>query len=164
MVERAAPLSDADKDYVRGLLVFEDPAMLAFNKPSGLPVQTRNPDDRTLDMLLRAFEKSNGKRPRLVHRLDAQTSGIILAARTQPAAAALSEAFANRKVAKRYIALVSGVAPGEPEGVIDAPLARYRLRPELELMRVARPSSSCQSSTTTAVAKGSSSRQRSLRP
>ncbi len=139
MVERAPPLSAEDDAFVRSLVIHEDAAVLAFGKPSGLPVQTRNPDDRTLDMLLRAFAKSNGKRPRLVHRLDAQTSGVIVAARTQPAAAALSEAFAHRKVGKVYLALVSGQIGSEREGVIDAPLARYRLRPELELMRVARP-------------------------
>ena len=139
MIERALPLSAEDDAFVRSLVIHEDAAMLAFNKPSGLPVQTRNPDDRTLDRLLRAFAKSNGKRPRLVHRLDAQTSGVIVAARTQPAAAALSEAFAKRTVAKSYLAIVAGQIGDDVEGVIDAPLARYRARPGLELMRVARP-------------------------
>lgn len=131
-----------DVDFVSSLLIHEDQSLLVFNKPSGLPVQTRNPDDRTLDLLLSAFAKSNGKRPRLVHRLDAQTSGVIVAARTQPAAAFLSEAFAARKVAKTYLAIVSGQIEEAVEGVIDAPLARYRARPELELMRVARPGDS----------------------
>jgi 23S rRNA pseudouridine955/2504/2580 synthase len=131
-------VSDADRDFVRGLVIHDDPAILAFDKPSGLPVQTRNPDDRTLDMLLAAFARSNGKRPRLVHRLDAQTSGVIVAAKTQPAAAALSAAFAGRDVEKTYLALVTGSAP-DPEGAIDVPLSRYRPKPELELMRAARP-------------------------
>jgi len=139
MEARAAPLTAEDQAFVRSLLIFEDEALLAFNKPGGLPVQTRNPDDRTLDMLLRAFERSNGRRPRLVHRLDAQTSGVILAARTQPAAAALSEAFAGRSVSKTYLCLASGPDLTTDEGEIDIPLARYRLRPELELMRAARP-------------------------
>src|SRR5687767_8099720 len=108
-------ISEADRDFVRGLVIHNDPAILAFDKPSGLPVQTRNPDDRTLDMLLAAFAKSNGKRPRLVHRLDAQTSGVIVAGKTQPAAAALSAAFAGRDVTKTYLALVTGSAP-DPEG------------------------------------------------
>lgn len=139
MEARAAPLTEEDGAFVRSFLIYEDAVLLALNKPAGLPVQTRNPDDRTLDMLLRAFERSNGKRPRLVHRLDAQTSGVILAARTQPAAAALSEAFAGRDVTKTYLCLVSGPGPLEAEGEIETPLARYRLRPELELMRAARP-------------------------
>lgn len=132
-------ISDADRAYVRGLVIHEDPALLAFNKPSGLPVQTRNPDDRTLDALLAAFARSNGKRPRLVHRLDAQTSGVIIAAKTQPAAAVLSAAFAGRDAEKVYLAIVSGAPFEAGTGQVDAPLARYRARPELELARVARP-------------------------
>jgi tRNA pseudouridine32 synthase/23S rRNA pseudouridine746 synthase len=135
----AQAISEQDRAFVRGLVIHDDAAVLAFNKPPGLPVQTRNPDDRTLDGLLAAFARSNGKRPRLVHRLDAQTSGVIVAAKTQPAAAFLSEAFAGRDVVKVYVALVSGPAFAAQEGEIDAPLARYRARPELELSRVARP-------------------------
>lgn len=133
----AKGVSAEDAAYVRALVIHEDAAVLAFAKPSGLPVQTRNPDDRTLDGLLAAFAKSNGKRPRLVHRIDAQTSGVIIAAKTQPAAAALSAAFAGREVRKIYWAIVSGDAP--PVGVIDTALTRYRPEPQLELMRAARP-------------------------
>ena len=132
-------VSEEDRAFVRSLLIHEDPAVLAFDKPAGLPVQTRNPDDRTLDRLLAAFARSNGKRPRLVHRIDAQTSGVIVAAKTQPAAADLSAAFARRDVAKTYLALASGPAL-EPQGAIDVALSRFRPRPELELMRAARPS------------------------
>src|ERR1700760_1010297 len=139
MIERVKPLSDAECAYVRSLVLYDDDAVLAFNKPSGLPVQTRNPDDRALDMLLAAFAKSNGKRPRLVHRLDAQTSGVIIAGKTQPAAAALSAAFAGRDVQKTYLAIASGAAFTETSGEIDIPLSRYRPKPELELMRAARP-------------------------
>lgn len=135
----AQEISEADRAFVRGLVIHDDAAVLAFNKPSGLPVQTRNPDDRTLDALMAAFAKSNGKRPRLVHRLDAQTSGVIVAAKTQPAAAALSQAFADRMVDKTYLAVVTGspFAPGETE--FSMALSRYIARPGLELMRAARP-------------------------
>ncbi len=135
----AQEISEADRAFVRGLVVHEDTAVLAFNKPSGLPVQTRNPDDRTLDALLAAFAKSNGKRPRLVHRLDAQTSGVIVAAKTQPAAAFLSQAFAERMVDKTYLAVVTGspFPPGEIE--FSMALSRHIARPGLELMRAARP-------------------------
>ena len=133
------PLSDDDRDYVRGLVIHEDSGLLAFNKPSGLPVQTRNPDDRTLDRLMAAFAKSNGKRPRLVHRLDAQTSGVIVAAKTQPAAADMSAAFAERLVSKTYLAIATGspFPPGETE--FSMALTRHIARPGLELMRAARP-------------------------
>lgn len=135
----ARSVAPEDAAFVRGLVIHQDEAIIAFNKPAGLPVQTRNPDDRTLDALLAAFAKSNGKRPRLVHRLDAQTSGVIVAAKTQPAAAFLSAAFAGRDVAKVYLALAIGEALPAVAGEIDAPLARYRPKPDLELMRVARP-------------------------
>jgi len=71
-----------------------------------------------------AFAKSNGKRPRLVHRLDQGTSGVIVAAKTQPVAAMLSGAFAGRDVQKTYLALVKGRLPDTEEGVIDAPLVK----------------------------------------
>jgi 23S rRNA-/tRNA-specific pseudouridylate synthase len=102
-------------------------------------VQTRDPDDRTLDRLLAAFARSNGKRPRLVHRLDAQTSGVIIAGKTQPAAAVLSQAFATRDVSKTYLALVSGSAFDGSSGEINASLTRHIARPGLELMRAERP-------------------------
>lgn len=117
-------VSEADKAFVRGLLTYEDVALLAFNKPSGLPVQSRGNKARCLDELLWAFARSNGKRPRLVHRLDAGTSGLIIAAKTQPAAASLSAAFEARQVEKRYLALVSGALPTEDTGIIDTPLLR----------------------------------------
>jgi 23S rRNA pseudouridine955/2504/2580 synthase len=135
----AMPVSPEDAAYVRALVIHDDSGILAFNKPSGLPVQTRNPDDRTLDRLLAAFARSNGKRPRLVHRLDAQTSGVIVAGKTQPAAAGLSQAFAERLVTKTYLAVVAGspFPPGETEFAM--PLTRHIARPGLELMRAARP-------------------------
>jgi len=133
------PVSDDDRDFARGLVIHEDSGIIAFNKPSGLPVQTRNPDDRTLDRLMAAFSRSNGKRPRLVHRLDAQTSGVIVAAKTQPAAAALSRAFAERLVEKTYLALVAGSPLDAGETEFAMPLTRHIARPGLELMRAARP-------------------------
>ena len=118
------PVSEDDAAFVRGFVIHEDSGIIAFNKPSGLPVQTRNVEDRTLDRLMAAFARSNGKRPRLVHRLDAPTSGVIVAAKTQPAAAALSQSFADRLVDKTYLAVVTGSPL--PEGVTEfsMPLTR----------------------------------------
>ena len=135
------PNSD-DYSFMKRVLLAEDATFLAFNKPSGLACQTRNPDDRTLDKLLAVYAKSNGKKPRLVHRLDAQTSGIIITARTKPAAAFYSGAFADRMAQKTYLALVEGDAELDDEGVIDAPLERYQEKVNLALMRVAKPDSS----------------------
>src|SRR6185436_13116549 len=90
-----AHLSSDAIDHARSLVIHEDASILVFNKPSGLAVQGGSGVERSLQDLLAAFAKSNGKRPRLVHRLDRETSGVIVAARTKPAAAFLSEAFAG---------------------------------------------------------------------
>ncbi len=115
-------------DYARSLLIHEDASILVFNKPSGLAVQSGSGVERSLEDLLGAFAKSNGKRPRLVHRLDRETSGVIVAARTKPAAAFLSEAFAGRDVRKTYLAIVCGGAPDPAEGDIDKPLKKVSRR------------------------------------
>ncbi len=117
-------LSDDQKARIRAWLILEDAALLAFDKPAGVPVQTRGNRGESLDHLLWAFAKSNGKRPRLVHRIDAETSGVLLVARTQPAAAHLSESFAERRAKKTYLALVRGHLPDQDEGVIEAAIAR----------------------------------------
>jgi 23S rRNA pseudouridine955/2504/2580 synthase len=93
-------LSTEAADFVRNLVIYEDDKVIVFNKPSGLAVQGGGGISRSLDDLLVAFAKSNGKRPRLVHRLDLGTSGVIITARTQPAAAFLSEEFASRRTEK----------------------------------------------------------------
>lgn len=116
--------SDADQALVRSLLVFEDQHILAFDKPSGLPVQTRGNRGKSIDFLLWAFARTNGKRPRLVHRIDAGTSGLLIAAKTKPAAAHLSEQFAQRRVRKTYLALVRGELPPERSGQITASLEK----------------------------------------
>ncbi len=117
-------ISDADRAFVRSLLIHEDDDVLAFNKPPGLAVQTAGGRGQSLDFLLWAFAKSNGKRPRLVHRIDSGTSGVLVVARTQPAAAALSEEFAKRRASKTYLALVSGLIPEEGEGTAAMPLLK----------------------------------------
>jgi tRNA pseudouridine32 synthase/23S rRNA pseudouridine746 synthase len=137
--DRPPVLTREEVRLARQLVVYEDEVMLVFAKPAGLAVQTRNPDDLTLDKLIWAFARSNGKRPKLVHRLDRDTSGLIIAAKTQPAAAALSAAFAGRTMHKTYLALVAGLVPEADEGTIEAALYRTTPRPGLEVMRVATP-------------------------
>ncbi|MGE6699374.1 RluA family pseudouridine synthase [Hyphomonas sp. NPDC076900] len=124
----------------RSLLIHEDAAVLAFNKPSGMASQGGGGVGQSLDDLLWAFAKSNGKRPRLVHRLDLGTSGVIIAARTQPAAAFLSAAFAGRDTQKTYLALVKGKIPQAEHGVIDAALVKVEEggRPRMILAREGR--------------------------
>ncbi len=117
-------ISSADIDFARSLVLHEDNSVIAFNKPAGLAVQAGSGVARSLDDLMAAFAKSNGKRPRLVHRLDQGTSGVIVAAKTQPVAAKLSEAFAGRDVQKTYLALVKGRLPTAETGVADAALVK----------------------------------------
>lgn len=122
---RAVPdISPEDTAFVRAMVLHEDNSLIAFNKPAGLAVQAGSGVALSLDDLMAAFAKSNGKRPRLVHRLDQGTSGVIVAARTQPVAAKLSEAFAGRDVQKTYLALVKGRLPSAETGVSDASLVK----------------------------------------
>ena len=109
--------------------------LIAFNKPTGLAVQGGSGVTQSVEDLLTAFAKSNGKTPRLVHRLDRETSGIIIAARTKPAAAFFSEAFAVRDAEKTYLAITCG-APAPAEGEIDAALHKIS-RKGLDIMEVA---------------------------
>lgn len=117
-------ISAEDAALVRAMVVHEDNSLIAFNKPAGLAVQAGSGVARSLDDMMAAFAKSNGKRPRLVHRLDQGTSGVIVAAKTQPVAAKLSEAFAGRDVQKTYLALVKGRLPPAETGVIDVALVK----------------------------------------
>lgn len=117
-------ISAEDTALVRAMVLHEDNSIIAFNKPAGLAVQAGSAVARSLDDLMAAFAKSNGKRPRLVHRLDQGTSGVIVAAKTQPVAAKLSEAFAGRDVQKTYLALVKGRLPPAETGVADAALVK----------------------------------------
>jgi RluA family pseudouridine synthase len=109
---------------VRGLVLYEDAEILALNKPAGLSSQGGRGQVNTLDELLWAFAKPGKARPRLIHRLDRDTSGVILTAKTQPAASFLGKAMMRRAFAKTYLAIVTPGAPEPRGGVIDAPLRR----------------------------------------
>ena len=123
MARTPIALTAAEYAFARSLVIEEDAAILVLNKPAGLSSQGGRIKVHTLDDLLWAFARSNGKRPELVHRLDRDTSGIILAAKTKPAAGFLGKVIAARKVTKTYIALV--VSPPEPAaGTIEIPLRR----------------------------------------
>lgn len=117
-------LSEDQKALIRGFVVYEDAFILAFNKPTGLPVQTRGNRGTSLDHLLWAFARSNGKRPNLVHRIDAGTSGLVIAAKTKPATAFLNTEFAERRVRKTYLALVAGTVPEADQGRCETPLLK----------------------------------------
>ena len=117
-------LTPDDAAFVRGLVIFEDADVLAFNKPAGLSSQGGRIAAPTLDDLMEVFAKPSGVKPRLVHRLDRDTSGVILAARSQPAAAFLGRAMMSRRMRKTYLAIVGPGAPIPASGVIQSALAR----------------------------------------
>ena len=117
-------LSAAEIAFVRGLVIYEDPDVLALNKPAGLSSQGGRGQVHTLDELLWAFARPGKARPRLIHRLDRDTSGVILTARTKPAAGFLGKAMMGRRFAKIYRAIVTPSAPEPKAGVIDQPLRR----------------------------------------
>ena len=131
-----APLGQEERDYIRDLVFYEDDALIAFNKPSGLPVQGGSGITRDVDRLLAAFLTRKGRKPKLVHRLDRETSGLLIVAKTSPAAAHLSAQFAGRQLEKRYLALVGGKLTAA-EGQIDLPLVKIKSG-GLDLMRAAK--------------------------
>ncbi len=137
--KRRAPvrLTPAEIAAVRAMVIAEDASILALDKPPGLSSQGGRGQVNTLDELLWAFAKSNGDRPRLVHRLDRDTSGVILTAKTRAAAAFLGKAMMARRFVKTYVALVSR-APEPREGTIEAPLRREEIGREA-FMRVCDP-------------------------
>jgi tRNA pseudouridine32 synthase/23S rRNA pseudouridine746 synthase len=117
-------ITEDEAAFARSLVISEDAAVLALNKPAGLSSQGGRIAAATLDDLLAAFAKASGKRPRLAHRLDRDTSGVILAAKTQPAAGFLGKALMGRRVKKTYLAIVAPGAPTPREGRIATPLRR----------------------------------------
>ncbi len=118
----AAPPRKEDADFIRNITLFEDASLLAINKPFGLAVQGGTKTQRHVDGMLAALEK-DGERPRLVHRLDADTGGLLILAKTRRAAAALSKSFQGRGVEKTYWGLVAG-RPPHREGSIDLAIAK----------------------------------------
>ena len=108
---------------VRSWVIHEDAEVLVLDKPAGLSSQGGRIKAHTLDDLLWAFVKPSGRRPVLVHRLDRDTSGVILAAKSKPAAGFLGKALMARRFRKTYLA-VTAAAPDLPAGTIDVPLRR----------------------------------------
>ena len=116
-------LSEADITFIRGLVLHKDPEVIVLNKPSGLPVQGGTKAERNLDAMLDGITFEAQERPRLVHRLDKDTSGVLVLARSRTAASKLGQALKSRQARKIYWALVKGV-PRVPQGRIDLPLIK----------------------------------------
>jgi len=125
-----------DAELLGQMLLYEDPKVFVFDKPSGLAVQGGSGVSRSVDHMLEAWRNQKGEKPRLVHRLDRDTSGVLVVARTRLAAMKLSEAFRGRDAQKTYWALVRGV-PKKHEGQISSWLIREPT-PEGDRVRVAK--------------------------
>ncbi|WP_142848564.1 RluA family pseudouridine synthase [Telmatospirillum sp. J64-1] len=115
-------VTDKEAEALRHAILYMDEWVIALNKPPGLAVQGGTNMEKHLDAMLDAL-RFDGERPRLVHRLDKDTSGVLLLGRTAGAAAKLAAEFRSRAARKCYWALVAGV-PKLRQGRIDAPLAK----------------------------------------
>ncbi|MBO6725240.1 MAG: RluA family pseudouridine synthase [Rhizobiaceae bacterium] len=125
-----------DGDALAQILLHEDDKVLVFNKPPGLAVQGGSGIVRSVDQMLEAWRNKKGEKPRLVHRLDRDTSGVLVVARTRQAAMRLAESFRTRETKKQYWALVKGV-PAKKTGKISNWLVKEPT-PDGDRMRVAR--------------------------
>ena len=120
---RVEPLTPDEQAFVREMVIAETPDAFVLNKPPGLATQGGTKTNQHLDRLLDGLASEDAGRPKLVHRLDKDTSGVLLVARSARAAAFFSKSFSGRTARKVYWALVVGV-PSAEEGLIDAPLAK----------------------------------------
>ena len=126
----------SDADALRAMLLYEDDALYALDKTAGLATQGGSGVARHVDGMLEAWRSRKGEKPRLVHRLDRDTSGVLVVAKTRRAAQALTAAFRRRETEKTYWALVKDV-PGRAEGRISNFLQKVST-PDGDRMRVAR--------------------------
>src|SRR5262245_39368063 len=133
-----APGSEADEKaraFLRSITLHEDDDVLVLNKPMGLAVQGGPGLTRHVDGMLEVLRDRDGQRPRLVHRLDKDTAGCLLVAKSRFAAAALAKTFRSRSARKIYWALVAGV-PRPRQGRVSTFLAKQE-REDESFMRIA---------------------------
>ncbi len=121
------PLSIADVDYMQKMVIFKDDDVIGINKPAGLAVQGGSKTERHIDGMLDALTFEADERPKLVHRLDRDTSGVLLLARNKPSAARLGRGFKHRDTRKIYWAIVVGI-PDPAEGCLTHPLSKVPVK------------------------------------
>jgi|GEM_PF-33251 len=132
-----SPEDEKTRDFLKSITLHEDDDVLVLNKPMGLSVQGGSGTTRHVDGMLEVLRQPgvDGQRPRLVHRLDKDTAGCLLVAKTRFAASALAKTFRTRSARKTYWALTAGV-PKPRQGRISTFLAKEE-REEESFMRVA---------------------------
>jgi 23S rRNA pseudouridine955/2504/2580 synthase len=133
----AKPLTAEERKLFRSLVIYEDDDLYVLNKPSGLAVQGGTRTVRHIDGLLMGLAAEGGERPRLVHRLDRDTTGILVVAKRRSVASALGKLFATRSVRKIYWALVKGV-PKPAQGKVSQALIKAE-GPQGDRVRAAKP-------------------------
>ena len=122
-VKKRRELSEDEQEFARSLVIHKDKAALVINKPPGLATQGGTKTSEHVDGLLDALWFEAEGRPKLVHRLDKDTSGALLLARSAKAAAYFSKSFSGRTARKVYWALIVGV-PSIEDGTIELPIAK----------------------------------------
>jgi 23S rRNA pseudouridine955/2504/2580 synthase len=118
-------VSKEDTKALKAMVIYKDEYVIAINKPAGLPVQGGTGTTRHLDGMLDVLQEEGFPKPRLVHRLDKDTSGVLLLARTAKSAAALARAFKSRETKKTYWALIMGM-PRYEQGRIDLKMEKMQ--------------------------------------
>lgn len=125
----AAPVSEgpkvnsADAEFLKSVIIYEDEDLYVFNKPHGLAVQGGSGTKRHIDGMLKSLPNKKGEAPRLVHRLDRDTSGCLVVAKTRAVASHFGTVFQSRQARKIYWAVVAG-NPNPRQGEISCFLAR----------------------------------------
>ena len=136
LVARSAAKDQSDREFLKSITLYEDKDVLIINKPMGLAVQGGSGTTRHVDGLLESMRDDEGQRPRLVHRLDKDTAGCLVIAKTRFAASTMAKSFRSRTTRKIYWALVAGV-PRVRQGRISTYLAKEGEEGDAR-MRVAR--------------------------
>lgn len=119
----ARGISPRDAAYIQSLVIFKDDNIIVLNKPSGLAVQGGTNTSRHVDGMLEGLRFEKEEKPRLVHRIDKDTSGILVLARNRKYADLLTKAFREHLLQKTYLALTCG-CPKKTDGEIRAPLEK----------------------------------------
>ncbi|MGY8986549.1 MAG: RluA family pseudouridine synthase [Sphingomonadales bacterium] len=123
---KVVEISDADREMLQAMVIYKNHDVIALNKVPGLAVQGGTNTHRHIDGMLDALKFEASGRPKLVHRLDKDTSGVLLLARNRQSAKSLTGAFKERQTEKIYWALVMGV-PQLKKGKIDQPMEKISL-------------------------------------
>ena len=119
----AKGLNEKDAEFICSLVIYKDDNIIAINKPSGLAVQGGTNTKRHIDGMLDGLKFENDEAPKLVHRIDKDTSGVLVLARNRKSAEILTKAFKEKNLQKTYLALVRG-APKQLQGEIKVPLEK----------------------------------------